>query len=459
MALVRSLRARVILWVSVALIVLFAVTILGLDAAFRRSTELALRELLDAQVLGLIALAETDENDELTLPAGALDARYEAVDSGIYGAILDADGRAVWLSQSLVDKSFPVPAYPAPGNEIYTTITDARDLPPLMTLLFAVNWEFADGAVLPYTFAVGVSLEPYAERQRAFRRNLVGWFSGLTITMVVVLGGLLTFVLHPLRRLERQVRAVECGERARVTGRYPSELVGLAASLNALIESETRRLQRHRFMLDDLAHSLKTPLAAMRSLLAERAAGGAESTAAIEREIERMDQRVSYQLRRARASGATGIGVEPVAVAPLAADMKATLDKVYRDKHVQCELDVPVEAVFRGDAGDLTELMGNMMENAYKYCGRRVRVSAERPSRVDPDRVAIVVEDDGRGIDPQDAEQLLERGKRADESVPGQGIGLAVVREIVELYQGRIDLGRSELGGAAVRVELARAVG
>jgi len=110
MALVRSLRARVILWVSVALIVLFAVTILGLDAAFRRSTELALRELLDAQVLGLIALAETDENDELTLPAGALDARYEAVDSGIYGAILDADGRAVWVSQSLVDKSFPVPA-------------------------------------------------------------------------------------------------------------------------------------------------------------------------------------------------------------------------------------------------------------------------------------------------------------------------------------------------------------
>src|SRR5690606_17045516 len=275
MALVRSLRARVILWVSVALIVLFAVTIVGLDTAFRRSTELALREVLDAQVLGLIALAETDEYDELTLPVGALDARFEAADSGIYGAILDADGRAVWLSQSLVDKSFPVPAYPAPGQEIYTTITDARDLPPLMTLLFAVNWEFADGAVLPYTFAVGVSLEQYVQRQRAFRRNLVGWFAGLTVTMVVVLGGLLTFVLHPLRRLERQVRAVERGERARVTGRYPSELVGPAASLTALSESETRRLRRHRFVLDDLAHSLKPPRAALRSLVSELATGGA----------------------------------------------------------------------------------------------------------------------------------------------------------------------------------------
>jgi two-component system sensor histidine kinase PhoQ len=458
MALVRSLRARVILWVSVALIVLFAVTIFGLDAAFTRSTERALREVLDAQALGLIALAETDANDELTLPAGALDPRFEAADSGVFASILDADGRAVWESQSLVGKAFPVRIYPAPGEEIYATILDAPGLPPLETLLFGVTWEFADGAVLPYTFAIGASLEPYVQRQRAFRRNLIGWFTGLTATMVVVLGGLLTFVLHPLRRLERQVRAVERGERARVTGRYPSELVGLAGSLNALIESETRRLQRYRFTLDDLAHSLKTPLAAMRSLLSELGASGAAQQPdvdAMHREVERMDQRVSYQLRRARASGATGIGVEPVLVAPLVADMQLTLDKVYRDKDVQCELAVPHDAVFRGGSGDLTELLGNVMENGYKYCAGRVRVTVSASSRGEADLVAIVVEDDGRGMNAHDA--AIERGKRADESVPGQGIGLAVVREIVELYQGRMEIGRSELGGAAVRIELARA--
>ena len=141
---------------------------------------------------------------------------------------------------------------------------------------------------------------------------MIGWFLGITLTMLVVLSGLLTFVLLPLRRLERQVREVEAGERVKLTGRYPSEIVGLADNLNTLIDTERRRLARYRNTLDDLAHSLKTPLAAMRTLLAEQRARAAEPAQdALNRELERMDQRVSYQLRRARATGATGLGTEP----------------------------------------------------------------------------------------------------------------------------------------------------
>ena len=132
------------------------------------------------------------------------------------------------------------------------------------------------------------------------------------------------FVLQPLRRLERQVREVEAGERTSLTGNYPSELVGLAANLNALIDTERRRLARYRHTLDDLAHSLKTPLAAMRTLLSELRSGASGAPVdALQRELERMDQRVSYQLRRARASGATGLGTEPVAVAPIVEDSEA----------------------------------------------------------------------------------------------------------------------------------------
>ena len=187
--------------------------------------------------------------------------------------------------------------------------------------------------------------------------------------MLVVLSGLLTFVLLPLRRLERQVREVEAGERVKLTGRYPSEIVGLADNLNTLIDTERRRLARYRTTLDDLAHSLKTPLAAMQTLLAEQRAQTAEpAQAALNRELERMDQRVSYQLRRARATGATGLGMEPVAVMPIVEDLKQTLDKVYRDKGVSCVVDVAPNAVFRGDPGDLTEILGNLMDNGYKYC-------------------------------------------------------------------------------------------
>jgi len=453
MALVRSLRARVVLWVSVALVVLFAVTIVGLDIAFRDSTDRARRELLEVQLLGLIALAEPDFGGELALPTDAIDPQFEVANSGLYGALFDSGGRALWQSLSLIGRDFPVDDLPLAGEQRDFTL-DVPGFPPLEALLMGITWEFADGHTGAYTFAIAVSLETYNERQQAFRRNLIGWFLGITVTMLLVISGLLTFVLLPLRRLERQVREVEAGERVSLTGRYPTELVGLADNLNTLIDTERRRLARYRHTLDDLAHSLKTPLAAMRTLLAEQKSRPQEQRhEALERELERMDQRVSYQLRRARASGATGLGTEPVPVAPVVDDLKQTLDKVYRDKRVSCTLDVAAGAVFRGDPGDLTEILGNLMDNAYKYCRGRVRVTAQST----PERLVITVGDDGRGISAAEAATLFQRGQRADESVPGQGIGLAVVRETVELYRGALDVGRSELGGAELRIELARA--
>src|SRR5690606_29425148 len=227
---------------------------------------------------------------------------------------------------------------------------------------------------------------------------------------------------------------------------------------------ERRRLVRYRNTLDDLAHSLKTPLAVMRSLLSElslgatgtaSARGGVDAVGvdALNREVDRMEQRVSHQLRRARASGSTGLGVDPAAVAPVLEDLCGALDKAYRDKRVTCELDVASGALFQGDPGDLTEVLGNLLDNAYKYCKSRVQVTAASRGG----RLEITVEDDGRGIAPEEVERLLERGTRADESVPGHGIGLAVVRDIVGLYGGTLEIGRSPLGGAAVHIALARA--
>jgi two-component system sensor histidine kinase PhoQ len=456
MALVRSLRARVVLWVSVALIVLFAFTIVGLDLAFRQSIDQALLEVLEAHVDGLVATAESGPGGELTMPVGNLDPEFQVANSGMFGAVFDADGRAIWQSLSLIGRDFPADELPTPGKKHYAKL-DVPGFPPLQALLMGTEWEFANKRTAPYTFAIAVSLEPYERRESAFRRNLIAWFGGITLTMLIVIGGLLTFVLLPLRRLERQVREVEAGERVSLTGNYPAEIVPLADNLNALIDTERRRLERYRHTIDDLAHALKTPLAAMRTLLAEaqskaRAAPEPQFEA-LERELERMDQRVSYQLRRARASGATGLGTEPVAVAPIVDDLKLTLDKVYRDKRVECRLEVAPGTLFRGDPGDLTEILGNLMDNAYKYCKSKVLVAGDSNA----ERLSIRIGDDGRGIGAELAQELGQRGKRADESVPGQGIGLAVVRETVELYRGTLSVGHSELGGAEVRIELARA--
>jgi two-component system, OmpR family, sensor histidine kinase PhoQ len=451
MALVRSLRSRVSLWVSVALTALFAITVAVLDATFRQSTDMARQELLEVQMLGLIGLAEPNPGGELTLPGELIDPQFEVADSGLYAVLWDEDGIALWQSLSMLSREFPVKSLPATGEQRYVRLSP-EGFPPLEALLVGIEWPFDDGRFEPYSLGVAVSLEPYNARQSAFRRNLIVWFAGITGVMLLVLTGLLRWVLRPLQTLERQVREVEGGGRVRLTGDYPTELMPLANNLNALIETERRRLVRYRNTLDDLAHSLKTPLAAMRSLLSEPA-GSNDRSAAMQREIERMDQRVSYQLRRARASGATGLGVEPVPVAPIVTDLKQTLDKVYRDKGVVCEIRVADRAVFQGDPGDLTELLGNLLDNAYKYCRRRVAVRAA----MQRDRLIVTLGDDGPGIEADEAERLLERGVRADESVPGQGIGLAVVRETVALYGGTLEVGRSPLGGAEIRVVLGRA--
>lgn len=448
----RSLRSRVVLWIGVALTVLFGVTIVGLDIAFSRATDRAVDELLQSQLLGLIALAESDDSDELSVPVDAINPQFQVADSGLFAVLWNARGEAFWRSPSLIDARIGIGELPAPGEQRSVRISPA-ELPPLEMLVMGIEWDFGDGRVVPYTFGVAVSLEPYIERRQAFRRNLVGWFAAMLVTVVLVVAGLLAWVLKPLRRLEHEVREVEDGSRALIDTDLPTELAGLAGNLNALIETERRRLVRYRHTLDDLAHSLKTPLAAMRSLLAGARAGAELPADDLNRELDRMQQRVSYQLRRARASGATGIGLEPVELEPVVDELRATLDKVYHDKQVSCDVAIAPGAVFRGDRGDLTEILGNLLDNAYKFCEREVTIDVE----VLRGRLVIRVGDDGPGIRADRADSLLERGSRADESVPGQGIGLAVVRETVELYNGWLEIGESPLGGAELCIELARA--
>jgi two-component system sensor histidine kinase PhoQ len=442
----------VLLGISAVLVALFGITIFALDLTFQRSTSEAIDALLDAQLLGLLALADEDPNLGLSLPDEAADPRFNVADSGLYAALWNSDGRLLWQSLSLLGREIDPGVLPTPGERSYVDI-DLPGLPPGRGLLMGFGWEFADGRVAAFALGTGVSLEPYLERQRSFRQNLIGWFAGMTLAMLVVVAGLLRLVLRPVGVLERQVRDVEIGRRSQLAGRFPTELRGLARNLNALIDTERRRQIRYRNTLDDLAHSLKTPLAVMRSVLGDRARAESAEDADLRKAVDRMEERVTYQLRRARASGATGLGLEPVKVASVLADLVATLDKVYRDKGVDAAVEAAADTVFLGDAGDFTELAGNIIENAYKYGRARVRIEAVN----DDGLLRLFVEDDGLGISPALAGRLMERGARADESVPGEGIGLAVAREIAALYQGHIEVGRSRWGGARIAVELRRA--
>ena len=194
-----------------------------------------------------------------------------------------------------------------------------------------------------------------------------------------------------------------------------------------LIEHEHARQKRYRHALADLAHSLKTPLTLMRNALAAEARDALGTT--LEEQLARMDRIVDYQLQRAATSGKSK-NTAPLPIKPVAEKILASLAKVYLDKKVDAELFIGSEVCFRGDEGDLMELLGNLLDNAYKWCRKSVRLTVKEKNR----RVTISVEDDGPGINESQAEHLLQRGVRADQAMPGHGIGLAVACDIVHGY-------------------------
>jgi two-component system sensor histidine kinase PhoQ len=188
----------------------------------------------------------------------------------------------------------------------------------------------------------------------------------------------------------------------------------------------------------------------MRGALGD-AGSGQDMRALMEEQLGRMDNIVAHQLQRARTGTApASILAPPVPIRRVAERLLASLAKVYRDKGVEVTLSVPQELQINGVEGDLMEMLGNLLDNAFKWCRKEVRIGAYMSKGL----LIIAIEDDGPGIAPQDAEPLLARGVRADEAVPGHGIGLAMAREICEAYGGRLGVESSTLGGARICLNL-----
>jgi two-component system sensor histidine kinase PhoQ len=363
-----------------------------------------------------------------------------------------ADGELLWQSESSLGIEIPYPQAARPGQPAFAEESASDDV-AVLTLSYPVAWELRNGEERVLVFQAAESREGIDAQIGAFRRALWGWLVGAAVLLLLAQGAVLLWGLSPLRRVAREIEEIESGERKALVGRYPRELEGLTVNLNALIRSGRARLQRYRDSLADLAHSLKTPLAVLRSTTDKLPDEAREN---IRELVERMDQTIEYQLQRAAASGRSALAT-PVEVGSVAERIKRTLDKVYADKGLGITLDVEEGVVFVGDPGDLTELLGNLLDNACKWAAQTVRLRARNVSGTSGarDQLLVEVEDDGPGIAEAQRAKVLERGVRADSLVPGQGIGLAIVREMVEeVYGGSIEIGDSELGGALVRLTI-----
>jgi len=447
---VHSLSQRLLLSVAVPLVLFFGFMTLVLDSGFRTLSSGRLHELLDSQIIALIAAAEPEPAGGYGAPIKALDSRFGTPGSGWYAAIRSAHHD--WRSPSTAGVTVHFGPLLAQGQRkfLYTVAGHKR----LAIESRGVTFTDDPRNVRPVTFSVAISLTPYEQQLWQFRRRMVFWFSILMLLLLATLAVLLRAVLAPVRRLEREIHEVEAGRSEVLGDGYPRELSGVARQLNALLIGQRKRLARYRDTLGNLAHSLKTPLAVMRSALSG-AGELAQSAEAIGVEIDRMSGIIEHQLKRAAASGGALLGQAPVPVAPVAADLRAALLKVYGGKDLSLELAIQPDSQFIGDRADLMELLGNLLENACKWCRARVRLAAAiEPAAAAQENLTLMVEDDGPGVSAEDRARVLERGVRADETVPGHGLGLAMVRETIELYGGSIAVETSPLGGARLIVRL-----
>jgi two-component system sensor histidine kinase PhoQ len=448
---VHSLSRRLLVSVAVPLALFFALMMFVLDRGFRTLSERSLHQLLDAQMVTLIAAAEPGPAGGYDAPLNGLDTRLATPDSGLYAQIRSQSH--LWRSPSMagVPIDFGPPLAQGERQFSYAMVGHTRVAIESRGISFQDDPQQAHAL----TFSVAVSLTPYEEQLWLFRSRMLGWFSGLMLLLLVSLAALLRRVLAPLRRLEREIHEVEEGRSEMLGSGYPRELSGVASHLNALLVGERKRVARYRDTLGNLAHGLKTPLAVMRAAVS-RDVGSEAAARTIGTEIDRMTDIIEHQLKRAAASGGALLGQAPVAVAAVAADLRAALLKVYSRKDLAIELGVQEGSQFIGDRGDFMELLGNLMDNACKWCREKVRVSAvvEEGPAGGRENLTLVVEDDGPGIAADDRAKVLERGVRTDEKVPGHGLGLAMVHDTVDLYGGRLIVDASPLGGARFSLRL-----
>ncbi len=457
----RSLQARQLLAASVGLVAFLALAGYALDAAFAGTARANLSERLKNYATSYAAGIDFTRDRSLYIREQPPDPRFDVPGSGLYlqvvmpghsgnsmsaeGPILpDVSARMLEPREEIFEGPLPITQIDGAPGEVYR-------------YGMGLVWG-GDGTPeteFPYTIYVLEDSRALGKQLRVFRSAVWFWLGVTGLILLLLQTLVLQWSLRPLKRVINELTKVQRGERERMSEMHPRELEPLTDSINAFIESERENLERQRNTLADLAHSLKTPIAVLRTQM-DSGAGDGALREELDVQLQRMNNLVSYQLARAASSGHKLFSA-PVPIEASAEEIVRGLEKVYAAKGVLCEFEVDPAARFHGEPGDLQELLGNLLENAFKWARRRVLLTV-RAIPCAPGRrtgLELAVDDDGPGIAEENIAKVLQRGVRGDERVQGHGIGLSIVQDLIKDYRGELQVKRStELGGARFEVTL-----
>ncbi|MBN8810530.1 MAG: histidine kinase [Sphingomonas sp. 67-41] len=396
---------------------------------------------LDYLLKAMIFSAELDQNGDVMLNRELADQRFLEYNSGAYWQI-SGKGHEAFPSRSLWDQKLKVDQQHSDTN---VHVYDSRQLPGQL-LRVAERDAVLPGSNVRWRFQVAQSRETLDGQIAQLRRTLVRSFVLLGLGLVIMVALQTWYGLLPLRRVRQEIARLRAGESTRVEGAMPAEVAPMVEELNALVEHNDRQAEEARRHAGNLAHALKTPLSV---IMNAAAAGQPDLAQAVIREARTMRRQIDHHLARARAVGRRGSAHSRAQVWPSIEAVERAVARLY--PNVRIDIDGQKDLVAHIERQDLDDLLGNLVENAAKYGGGSVFITAG----VQAGFVEILVEDDGRGIPEADRIRIFDRGVRLDSGKPGTGLGLAIVRDVAEIYDGTVSLEESEdLGGLLVRLRL-----
>jgi signal transduction histidine kinase len=452
-----SLALRLVLLAGVWSLVILAITGVLLTALFHEESLSRFQDGLMDVANGLYAGSNVNETGGVDAPP-LTDSRAMRAYSGKYWEIAEpgpdrlhalARSRSLWDSELKGPDGGLAALQKVAGKPVFYDAVGPTGEP----LRAAAMLTHLSGRAAPVIFMAAEDRSPLDDDARRFDVETAGGLVFLGVGLVLVVFIQVRVGLAPLFELRREVAAVRTGHADRLVRDYPVELEPLAQELNALVAHDQEVVERQRTHVGNLAHALKTPLSVMMAEAEQRPGPLAE---VVSRQADVMRGQVDHHLRRARAAARTQGARERTAIAPVLEELTLTLERIFGDRNVEIDWRAPDDLCFQGERQDLMEMVGNVLENACKYGGGRIRAVA---TARDAGRLDLVVEDNGSGLPEDRHAEVLKRGARLDESGPGSGLGLSIVDELARAYGGTVALAESSMGGLRVTLELPRAEG
>ena len=444
----KSLRSRLLISAALLLVVFLGFMGLGLNNAFKQSVLSNAEDALRNQIILLLSNVDVFDN-QLSVASELLEARLSQADSDLFAQISTTQNEVVWNSPSSLGISMP-PLLSNLGEFRFYPNFLWEGQPSMYAMSLNVEWETEQGD-MPFTIQVAERTIAYEKRLRAYRKQIIVWLGVLGTSLILLLLALLSWALRPLVRVTQQVTEIEQGTRQSFDEDYPTEVSRLTQNLNQLLNFEEQRISRQKEILGNLAHSLKSPVAVLKGIKYDKA-----NEEDVAHQLDSIQNIIDYQLQSASAVGrrhfAKAIDVEIATNKIL-----TSLNKLYANKSLRVVADIDSGVEFYGDEGDWMEVCGNLLENAFKWASSRVDIKVKNQTASDFSARKVVfleISDDGPGIDDDRKNSILKRGVRLDSQMPGHGLGLNIVKGIVEAYDGKLDITNNNPKGTIFRVLL-----